>query len=681
MLLTDDKTLSIATLFTSPALLLRARIWVTTCIGTLLLACTISGAAPAPLDLTNLSLEDLMNVEVTTASKKPERLAKSPAAVFVIDSEDIYRYGYRTLSDALQSIIGFYTSTDRSYDYAGVRGYMRPSDYNTRILLLIDGHRINDPMYDMAPIGEDFPIDMESVNHIEVVKGPGSSLWGSNALLAVINVITRSGQDIAGGKVSASADKVFAEFGSANGKTEIACSITGVRSSGDKHLYFPEFDAPETNNGVAVDVDRTEASRGYISASYKNLMLLYNHGSRLKTIPTGTYGTVFNDARTRVSDNRSLLELSYESKGTSTNSRSLIARIFCDEYRYAGDYPYVYEEPPITINRDDFSSKWWGSEIRLSQPITRALGITYGAEYISAYHLFSSNYDVNPYISYTNDLSKRTTQSFYAQASYEPTNNLCITLGTRYDNTSYDEYSTSGKTWSPRAALIYSPWGGTSIKVLYGDAFRSPNIGEVASQDPSLPPLKPEKIETQELVWEQQLGNRGRLVTSLFRYNLDDIISSVPSGDQWGTLYSANKGSAKSSGMETQFETRTANGLRGYIGLCVTRASFNGSVSTNSPDYLITGGVSVPVLSNRYFISPQLRTIGRLITRSGQAIGAASVIDLVATTNASQNGTNVSLGIYDLLNTTTYVPAGDQFTQDKIQQAGRTLRLALSHRF
>lgn len=640
----------------------------------LLAACMVVGAAPENSDLTNLSLEDLMKIKITTASKKPEKLSASPAAVFVIDSEDIYRYGYRTLGEALRSITGFYVSSDRSYDYVGVRGYMRPSDYSTRVLLLINGHRLNDPIYDQAPIGEDFPVDMESVDHIEVVKGPGSSLWGTNALLAVINVITRSGQEIAGSKVSAGTDKIFAEYGSVTGELDLACSMAGVRSSGEKSIYFPEFDSPETNNGLATNIDETEATQSYLSASYKNLKLFYSHGSRSKVLPTAAYATIFNDPRTTMKDIRSLVELSYESPRASANSRSLLARIFYDEYHYLGDW--ICDYPPVTLNKDNYLSQMWGTEIRLSQPMTRNISLTYGAEYLRAYRIDENNYDLDPYESYILSSSSRITQSLYAHANYTPTTRLSAILGARCD-----DYSTFGRTWSPRAALVYSPKEGTSIKALYGNAFRAPNCYEVTSQDPNRSPISPEKIQTQELVWEQQIGNNSRLITSLFRYNLSKIIGPIPADNPWDTPYMINQGSATSSGIETQFETRTAHNIRGYAGISIMHATNNGKVITNSPDFLITSGLSLPVLENRYFISPQLRTIGRLITRSGQAIGAATILDLVVTTAGTADRTNISLAICDLFNKTTFMPSGDEVTQEKIPQMGRNARLLVSHRF
>ena len=635
-------------------------------------ACAQSQPEKSDTNLTDLSLENLMNLKVTTASKRSERLADSPAAVFVIDSKDIYRYGYRTLADALRSVVGLYVSTDRCFDYLGVRGYSRPGDYNGRILLLVDGQRVNDPMYDIAPIGQDCPIDMESIDRIEVVKGPGSSLWGANALLAVINIITRTGDQIAGGRVNTETDKVFAEFGHSLGSgLDVACSVTGINSNGTKDLYFPEFDSPSTNYGIAEGVDGTRATREYLSASFKGLRLSLAQGMKDKVAPTAPYGTIFNDPGTTIREQRSLMELSYGHPAVKAHSYGLLARVYRDEYHYVGDYMYDY--PPVTINRDDYLARWWGAEVRLSGYAADNLFLTYGAEYQCANHLSQKNFDVDPYAEYSNLLSTRSTQSLYMQADYDPVDHVSVVLGTRYDN-----YSTFGSNWSPRAAVVYSPSWRTSFKILYGNAFRAPNDYELGWQNPDLPPTQPEKIQTQELVWEQQLGGNSRLVTSLFRFDLKNIISMVSSGDTW---YIANEGSATSSGFETQFETRTDSDLRAYAGLTFSRARYNDEPITNSPSCLVTAGMSIPVFSHRYFLSPQLRSVGRLMTRSGEKISAGTVLDLVIATAESSRRTNASLGVYDVFNRTIYSVGTTVLTQEKVPQGGRQLRLQLSQKF
>jgi iron complex outermembrane receptor protein len=100
-------------------------------------------------DLTTLSLDELlrMNVDVvSSASKFAQEVSSAPASITIVTGEEIRRLGQRTLKDILEGVRGFYTLDDRNYSYVGVRGFARPGDYNTRVLLLINGHRVNDPI-------------------------------------------------------------------------------------------------------------------------------------------------------------------------------------------------------------------------------------------------------------------------------------------------------------------------------------------------------------------------------------------------------------------------------------------------------------------------------------------------------------------------------------------------------
>ena len=165
-------------------------------------------------DLADLSLEELMNIEVTTVSKKAQKIFNAPASITIINREEIIKYGYRTVSEALSRIPGIYLTNDRNYENLGFRGFSKTSDFNTRILLLIDGYKINDPVYDQAAFGEEQFFDIENIERIEIIKGPGSSLWGTNALLAIINIIPRKGGDIEGFDITAS-------YGSFNNKKRL----------------------------------------------------------------------------------------------------------------------------------------------------------------------------------------------------------------------------------------------------------------------------------------------------------------------------------------------------------------------------------------------------------------------------------------------------------------------------
>ncbi|MBI4838699.1 MAG: TonB-dependent receptor plug domain-containing protein [Nitrospirae bacterium] len=118
----------------------------------LLIVSVTAQAAGASADLTQLDLEQLLELEVVTvygASKFEQKVTEAPASISIVSDDEIKKYGYRTIADILKSVKGFYITTDRNYTFIGVRGFGRPSDYNTRILLLVDGHRLNDNIFDV----------------------------------------------------------------------------------------------------------------------------------------------------------------------------------------------------------------------------------------------------------------------------------------------------------------------------------------------------------------------------------------------------------------------------------------------------------------------------------------------------------------------------------------------------
>lgn len=166
-----------------------------------------AGAPAAPKsDLAELSLEELMEVPVDSVSgvsKYEQSIRRAPAGVVVFTASDIRNYGWTTLADVLRAAPGLHVRSDRFYSYVGTRGFTRSGDYNSRTLILLDGHRLDDPIYQQGAIGHDFILDMEMVERIEIITGPGSPVYGSNAFYGAVNVIPKTGRDIAGSQLSA----------------------------------------------------------------------------------------------------------------------------------------------------------------------------------------------------------------------------------------------------------------------------------------------------------------------------------------------------------------------------------------------------------------------------------------------------------------------------------------------
>ena len=153
------------------------------------LLCTLAGPVAAQPHTgaeqeAPVTLEQLLSMDVERvfgASRFQQSVLEAPASVSIITRDDIERFGYRTLADILRVARGFYVSNDRNYSYVGVRGFSRPGDYNTRVLVMIDGHRLNDNVYDQAAVGTEFPLDVELIERVEVVRGASSSLYGTRA--------------------------------------------------------------------------------------------------------------------------------------------------------------------------------------------------------------------------------------------------------------------------------------------------------------------------------------------------------------------------------------------------------------------------------------------------------------------------------------------------------------------
>src|SRR5690349_11443202 len=217
-------------------------------------------------DLSSLSLEELLKVRVVAAALHSQTLRDAPASVTVITAEEIYKYGYRTLGEALDSVRGFTTNYNRTYRSVGVRGFNLPWDYGSRILVMVNGHNMADHVFDsMLWFGDDFPIDMHLVKQIEIIRGPSSALYGSNGEFATINVITKEPEEAGPPNLTAQ----FGSFGEKKaqmmgtvpvGKSKLLLSGTVFNNSGESPLYFPGLDTPETNHGEAI---RMDGEKGY----------------------------------------------------------------------------------------------------------------------------------------------------------------------------------------------------------------------------------------------------------------------------------------------------------------------------------------------------------------------------------------------------------------------------------
>ncbi len=247
-------------------------------------------------------LKKLLDVEISTASRYNQSISEAPASVTIITAEEIEKYGYRTLEEIFWRVRGFYITNDRNYTFVGIRGFNRPADYNNRVLMMVNSHSVNENIWGSSFMSNELGIDVNAIERIEIVRGPGSALYGTNAMLTVINIITRPGKTIDGLKLTAQTGSCGKIKGSVNYGKEFKNGLdlfasAQITDSKGTDLYFNEFDDPATNNGIAEGLDWEKYYSFFTAMKYKNFSLQGTFSSRGKGVPTAPYTTAFNDDR------------------------------------------------------------------------------------------------------------------------------------------------------------------------------------------------------------------------------------------------------------------------------------------------------------------------------------------------------------------------------------------------
>jgi iron complex outermembrane receptor protein len=621
-----------------------------------------------------MDLEQLMKVEVVFAgSKRAQQTRDVPSFVSVVTAAEIKEHGYRTLADVLKTLSSFYVSNDRNYSHIGVRGFERPGDWNSRVLLLLNGLRTNENVYDLAYLGEEFSVDVDLIDRIEVIRGPSAALYGSNAFFAVINVVTKQGSSLQGSEVATSA----ASFGTYAGRASYGRTFTNdldvlvsasYSDSKGQTLYYPEFDAPATNNGITNGTDHEGFYKLLTTATKGNFSFQANTVSREKGIPTGAYATIFNDKRTRTTDALSLVSLSYNR--SFSQGSSLSTRLHAGRYAYTGLYAYY---PNLAPNQDEATGEWWGVDVDAAHAMTSRHFLTVGAEYRDNFTQVLKNFDPEPYVVYTDLRNSSTHWGVFAQDEIKLLQPLTLYAGARFDR-----YEAFGAT-SPRVGLIYTPGTATTFKLLAGRAFRAPNEYELHYENfqyKGNPRLKPERIETLELLAQRFIGGGVQISASTFRNRLSALLSQrVDPIDN--LLAFSNADEIESKGVELGLEMNRGHGLTGEITYSLQRTEdrSTGTELTNSPRQMAKLQLRAPLSFKDAMAGLDAQYMSSRIALGGNDARSYVLTNLSILAPRTFGRFDVSATIYNLFAVKYGNPVSVGHAQDIIQQDGRSLRV------
>ena len=536
-------------------------------------------------DLTGLSIEELLQYRLFTASRHLGDPRKAPAVVTSISSDEIARYGWRTLADLLRSVPGLYTASSLTETYVGVRGFLQPGDFNTRVLLLIDGHRINDNLKDMAALGADFPLDLSLIDHVEVLRGAGSSLYGTDAELAVVNVLTRHPDVKPTIAVSSEADSFMGR------KLEIRSSFRSgtasglfegslYRENGPESVELPDDPAIGVPGKSIYDEDGDRYDHLFGTFRRKGFGIQGLFSSRDKLVPGAPVLDTAAGAANRESVQRGYLDATYN--GDLGNGGQLDLRAY---YDHAGLHSSSATPQPggssaagpdykISTGKAD----WLGFESVFSRHIGRQRVVA-GAQGEYDMNLSQTILQLSQGSVQTHNLSDWLAAVF-GEAELNLGTRLSLNLGGREDWSR--QYQSS---FSPRLGAMYFPTRNTSLKYIVAIAFRAPDPAAQFCPDTfcsssAQTTLQPEHMRSDTVTFSQQLLWHLNWAATGFQNKVTNLIEQVPSGMGPTPGFTNNHGN-RSRGLELEASAafKSAWSVR-------TSYAFNRSVDLSTGDRL-----------------------------------------------------------------------------------------------
>jgi len=481
-----------------------------------------------------MDLEKLMNIQVTTASLFSDKLSQAPSIMSVVTGDELRRFGGLTLGEVLQTVPGLTGSTQYFSDRSLVSA--RGDQVKTNgghILFLINGRPTREVMEggNISDLLESFPVDI--IERIEVIKGPGSVLYGSNAFSAVVNLITRTASTnqatVKGTGGAGLADDSAGNFSYRQGGMSAVGAIQLHALPDWPLIYLVPPSQQNLSFAPAVppveNVDLKNRGMGaYLGANYKGLRFM---SSFTEWQSTGFIeGTV---SGTRMS--RDFGNLGYDRKINS-------------HWRSSFDLTFTrttFKEPPFPyVTRDSNESvAEWTNLFTLGKRDRLSAGALWNR--IEGQEWFTATVPIS-----VDAQGRRFGGAFYAQLDHQLTANLKLIAGFQSNKIGNIALHTD-----PRGGIIWTPRPNVSIKALYGGAFRAPSLDENLLNNPGLggnPNLRPEKVGTLDLSFTLE-GRRFQFGIDYFHSNFTDNIVNLP-GPTRAVYF--NQGTLSFNGVEAE---------------------------------------------------------------------------------------------------------------------------------
>jgi outer membrane cobalamin receptor len=636
--------------------------------------------------------------EVEIASLKSQPVEEAPGIVSVITAQQIKDMGARDLNDVLRMLPGF--QIQMTYWYANnyvIRG-LKTQTYNNRILVMMDGIPLNEPYFGQSNLNwADMPLN--NVKRIEVIRGPGSALYGTYAFLAVINIITNKAEDIDGVEFSAGG-------GSWNtqhhyllaGKTFGDLSLSGYvdyRRSDGYDDYFIKQDIvkllysyvpflPSVSKAPGKVQVPLDSKRVDVRMSYKDFEFQFKAQDYERGLPLAAFA--LNEGFSEA-DKSYIVHTIYKRNLNNKSSFSLKGNYYSRKQRIYGQaFPDGIFGPLMPgLGAQGFFSEGLKGDLSMDE---RNVGfqsqidytpnekntITFGLEYINLMTrkpVTLSNIDpitrmqsnkLNEIkgtgFGYIDRDADRNVVAFFIQDNWQIAEKMTLTTGLRVDH-----YSEFGLSVNPRLSLIWKFLKNTNMKFLYGHAFRTPTFSELYIVAPAAvgnENLGPEKIRSFEIGINHRFSSKLSTAVNYFYNDLTDII--LPTGEIIIQTYPAqleNSGKVNSQGIEAEIKANFEKNTYAYFNYSYAKAKdeLTGEVVPNVANHLFNFGVNVGAWKylnanlNLNYVGQRKRGLLSGFPDPREPITAYSLFDLTLRAQNFWKDTEIILSIHNLFNT------------------------------
>lgn len=653
--------------------------------------------------------------EVEAASRSSEAVEDAPSSVTIISGQELRAMGYPTVAESLRGVRGMYTSYDGSYSFAGIRGLNIPGDFGNRVLSMVNGTPINDTWVNIAYLDYTARTDLEDVERIEIVRSPGSVLYGTGAFSGFINVVTRGRPTQLGASVGASVTENSVMRGRASASIPFGrdsgmwLSVAGGRGLG-RAYDFPGY-------GSAPDADHFNVGTFEGRLWAKSFSMQWFLNSRSKALPNGFAATAIGDDRTVFRDTRGFIEAKLEPRFSDKFATSTRVSLNLANYH---DNLWFDPLPGQTtwFSTEDYNDIWVAADQRFEISPTKAVRITLGGEGQVHFQGKQRGYDTicltdgscGEYY-YTPDGAPAGSGQYdehpyqiaagYGLVDIIPSDKVRISAGVRVDY-----FSTIAKTSgpSPRLAFILKPYEGGNLKIMGARAFRAPSIYElywslapflrppgstVPSTGAQLPTLNPEQVYSGELEFTHRFSSTVAATAAGYVSYFPDLIAQAGSYQPDDPTHYVNTSvPVLVVGGEAELRRDWRQGWMAAVSYSYARAQYMEEAGQdnlrrvpNSPEHMASFKGAVPLLGKALTLATRFTFEGPRFDRNNanypgapeqEQTDPAFVWDIVLSGQTDIGGLRYNVGVYNVADWRYSVPVGSQFGPPTMPQNGRT---------